>query len=123
MRIKAFFISLLLLLATPLLRAGEKLPFVMGKVYDEQGRPMSAVIVEQVGTSAYAVTARDGWFNLNLEPRRRPKISIRFIGYHTLTLDVEDTDSMVTGASSGPPLKVTSCRADRGLETASSGVT
>lgn len=95
MRIKAFIISLLLLLATPLLRAGEKLPFVMGKVYDEQGRPMSAVIVEQVGTSAYAVTARDGWFNLSLEPRRRPKISIRFIGYHTLTLDVEDTDSMV----------------------------
>ncbi len=95
MRIKACIILLLCLLSPSLLRAYEKLPFVMGKVYDEQGRPMSAVIIEQVGTESYAVTARDGWFNLNLEPRRHPKITIRFIGYHTLTLDVEDTDSMV----------------------------
>ena len=48
MRIKAFVISLLLLLATPLLRAGEKLPFVMGKIYDEQGRVLAGALVREL---------------------------------------------------------------------------
>ena len=68
-----------------------------GTVYDSQtGEPIPGATVTQVETQNGTVTNSDGEFVLELLPNAEPSIEVRFVGYTTSTVSVDQAEEPLT---------------------------
>jgi len=59
-----------------------------GKVFSEKQEPLPGAIVEIGGINRYAVTDANGSFSFSNLPAGSYNVSVRFIGYHTITDEI-----------------------------------
>lgn len=61
---------------------------INGIIKNQNGEPMSAVVIEQNETDNYALSNLDGKFTLDIKPMKRISLSFHFVGYFTRTIDL-----------------------------------
>lgn len=62
---------------------------ISGSIYNSLGEAMPAVIVEQASTTNFAISDKDGHFELQLLPKSAQKVIVSFIGYKKQTIDLK----------------------------------
>lgn len=79
---------------------------IKGVVTDTAGsKPLAGVSVKLEGTPWGAYTGKNGTFEIKNVPLRKYKALVSLIGYHTLLLDVEPSDSLMKIALAEQPFR------------------
>lgn len=81
---------LLCIISATLISTVSHAKLICGTVTDENGMPMSAVIIEQEHTEKYAISDLDGSFCIETDDTKRISLCFRFIGYFTRRIDVSE---------------------------------
>lgn len=61
---------------------------ISGYIKNQNGKPMSAVVIEQKESENYALSNLDGYFSIDIKPAKKISLTIHFVGYFTRNIDI-----------------------------------